>query len=349
MIFLIKGDLKELGLWSEWGDWSVCKNCNDEQKRFRKCVRGTCFGSGEEIRKCECRSNANDSGWSCWSDFSPCSVSCGNGFQKRSRICLTNYKCEGENEEIISCNPRNCTHKKGFIEKMTDIESNEEIKFSLYHLALVGIATFVLGSSLVLILACLSNKSSNCCCCFRKKRRKINKNFTIENSDDATGSSCTTENAKFSSSSSETGSHSVSSNHSKEYFTIGNRFDPTGISSLLNDVLPDEDDDDEVINSTINSGTLKKNKQNNQKMSSLGLPTKSFNTYVNHKDFNKNSNSMINNSSILSSNNVNITNGTGTLRFGNYSNLNGSATLKSIKNQRTSFALPMRTNLDQEL
>lgn len=343
--------MKELGLWNEWSDWSLCKSCRDEQKRSRECLHGTCFGSHEETRKCECKSSADELGWSCWSDFTPCSISCGNGFQKRTRFCLNGQKCEGKNQEIISCNAKNCTNKKSIVDQFSKIEHHQEFKFNIYHLAFLGIFTFLLGSCLVLIIACLSIKKNNCCCCFRKKRRKNNKNFPTENSEDATGSSCTTENAKFSSSSSETGSHSVSSNHSKEYFTIGNRFDPTGISSLLNDILPDEEDDEEMINTTITSGTLKKTKPNNQKMSSLGLPTKSFNTYVNHKDFNKNSNSLMNNvnSSILSSNNVNMSNGTGTLRFGNFSNINGSATLKSIKNQRTSFALPMRTNLDQEL
>lgn len=164
----------------------------------------------------------------------------------------------------------------------------------------------------------------------------------------------TNDNPKFCSSGSDSSSNSASSSHSKEYFTIGNRFDPTGISSLLNDVIPDDDDDD-MINVGLTSGTLNRNKCSNKmsnfsKHNTLGLPNKSFNTYINHKDLSKNSSA---NSSGLSAN-VNSTHSnsatsSGTLRFSNFSNLNINGSVRSSKNQRTSFAFPMRTNLDQEL
>lgn len=57
-------------------------------------------------------------GWSSWSDYLPCSVSCGIGVQQRIRHCLKNiirkmnkkkYYCEGYNIEQRNCNMFECT------------------------------------------------------------------------------------------------------------------------------------------------------------------------------------------------------------------------------------------------
>ena len=134
------------------------------------------------------------------------------------------------------------------------------------------------------------------------------------------------------------------SSHSKEYFTIGNRFDPTGISSLLNDAIPD--DDDEIVGMVNTSGTLSRNKNYSKTTSKQnGLPNKSFNTYATHKDLNKNSKNISPNGNGSNSVNMNTMNGTNSSRY--YGNV---GSIRSIaKNQRTSFAFPMRTNLDQDL
>lgn len=90
---------------------------------------------------------------------------------------------------------------------------------------------------------------------------------------------------------------SCESNHSKEYFTVGNKYDPSGLSSLLsNNIIPDNnDDDDEIVRNSISNnsnyiGTLGRN--NNKALSKVinqnCLPNKSFNTYSNQKDINLN-------------------------------------------------------------
>lgn len=183
--------------------------------------------------------------------------------------------------------------------------------------------------------------------------------------------------------SSDSSCASANSNHSKEYFTVGNRFDSNGLSSLLNDIIPD--DDDEILRglnsnytpssqSGNNCGTLSRNTKNLSKVINQNcLPNKSFNTYTNHKDLNclKNSkimnvttgfNSSTGTNSMNSSNssasvvlNQNRQNGN-TLKYSNYNNLNGgtnfgTGSIRSMSKQpRNSFAFNnLRTNLDQEL
>jgi len=45
--------------------------------------------------------------WSCWTDFSECSVTCGEGVRKRSRNCMLKGVlvdgCEGASESIEPC------------------------------------------------------------------------------------------------------------------------------------------------------------------------------------------------------------------------------------------------------
>lgn len=101
-----------MGIWNEWSEWSQCKECGDEQYRSRRCsIINSCFGHDREMRECPCGAGDKSNGWSCWSDFTPCSVSCGKGIQKRSRVCLTNnqFDCNGETEQISSCISTNCT------------------------------------------------------------------------------------------------------------------------------------------------------------------------------------------------------------------------------------------------
>jgi hypothetical protein len=190
------------------------------------------------------------------------------------------------------------------------------------------------------------------------------------------------DNAKYSCTGSESSSsNSAGSNQScsKEYFTIGNRFDPSGLSSLLNDVIPDDDDDDDILNMGV--GTHSTLTRNNKKLlqkqnGGMGLPTKSFNTYTQaHKDSNKNSknsssgiSSYVNNaSSLVNGGSSNASSGGGVggagsmangnggggsgsaVRYSNYSNLHNNGSIRSLKQQRTSFAFSMRTNLDQDL
>lgn len=45
--------------------------------------------------------------WSCWTDFSECSVTCGEGMRKRTRNCMLKGMiadgCEGPSESVESC------------------------------------------------------------------------------------------------------------------------------------------------------------------------------------------------------------------------------------------------------
>ena len=102
-----------MGVFSEWSDWSECSECGDEQYRSRRCsVINSCFGHDREMRECTCTNEKLNDGWSCWSDFTPCSVSCGKGIQKRSRKCLrkdSEKECPGLSEEIGTCFNTNCS------------------------------------------------------------------------------------------------------------------------------------------------------------------------------------------------------------------------------------------------
>lgn len=57
---------------------------------------------------------AVDGGWTRWSEWSTCSVSCSNGTQIRSRSCTEpipmfgGKDCEGYSEEVKSCFLRHC-------------------------------------------------------------------------------------------------------------------------------------------------------------------------------------------------------------------------------------------------
>ena len=71
--------------------------------RMRQCESPPCEGPSVQNRLCNvhpCRSNqvglAGAGGqWSCWTDWSDCSVSCGVGVRSRTRECLGPEGCEG--------------------------------------------------------------------------------------------------------------------------------------------------------------------------------------------------------------------------------------------------------------
>ena len=55
-----------------------------------------------------------DGGWGDYGDWSTCSLECGGGTQTRTKNCDSplpangGAECEGENEEIQSCNEQTC-------------------------------------------------------------------------------------------------------------------------------------------------------------------------------------------------------------------------------------------------
>ena len=61
-----------------------------------------------------------DGGWSSWSHFSPCMVSCGEGTMSRERLCSNprpahnGSSCFGDTKQTSSCHDRECPSKSGF-------------------------------------------------------------------------------------------------------------------------------------------------------------------------------------------------------------------------------------------
>lgn len=84
------------GQWTQWTTWSACDvTCNAGMEvRRRTCtdpspVHGgmDCVGNSTESRVCQKESCPVDGGWSDWSSWGSCSVTCGVGMEKRDRSC----------------------------------------------------------------------------------------------------------------------------------------------------------------------------------------------------------------------------------------------------------------------
>ncbi|XP_058945108.1 coadhesin isoform X2 [Pocillopora verrucosa] len=108
------------GGWTMWGEWDKCSaTCGGgTQKRSRSCTNPptahggkTCTGPKEMTQICNndvgCPVNG---GWTSWSDWSKCSVTCGGGTQTRSRSCTNpvvahgGKNCSGPKEMTRHCN-----------------------------------------------------------------------------------------------------------------------------------------------------------------------------------------------------------------------------------------------------
>ncbi|KAG8170870.1 hypothetical protein JTE90_014225, partial [Oedothorax gibbosus] len=108
--------------WNEWSDWPSCSvSCGaGVQKRFRSCKPPTrpggewCEGQYVETRECDtdlkCPVNG---GWSAWSLWTQCSVSCGQGTMDRYRSCSNPFPEEGG---------RNCIGKPSQSQSCTAIK-----------------------------------------------------------------------------------------------------------------------------------------------------------------------------------------------------------------------------------
>lgn len=98
--------------WSQWGEWSPCTvSCLiGVQRRERVCIgQGNCDGNTLEVRSCSLKDCCpQDGGWSQWSAWSECSVTCERGQRKRTRQCNSpspscGGSCRGANEEVEKC------------------------------------------------------------------------------------------------------------------------------------------------------------------------------------------------------------------------------------------------------
>ncbi|XP_060552934.1 A disintegrin and metalloproteinase with thrombospondin motifs adt-1-like [Ruditapes philippinarum] len=112
------------GGWSSWNDWGKCSGtCGvGMRSRTRSCTSPTperfgdhCFGDSTAYELCNGESCAVNGGWSDWSDWGQCSVSCGVGLQSRTRSCTnptpenSGQLCIGQNIESKVCHSEFCS------------------------------------------------------------------------------------------------------------------------------------------------------------------------------------------------------------------------------------------------
>ncbi|XP_035685697.1 SCO-spondin-like [Branchiostoma floridae] len=107
------------GEWSDWGPWSDCSvTCGSgTETRNRSCTNpapahggADCVGPDEEVQDCDTGVPCPvDGGWSDWSPWSSCSVTCGNGTETRDRSCTNpapahgGADCVGPDQEAQDC------------------------------------------------------------------------------------------------------------------------------------------------------------------------------------------------------------------------------------------------------
>lgn len=111
------------GGFSEWGSFGDCdKTCGSGiKRRTRTCSNPppahggkNCEGAVDEVEECNTQLCPVNGGFTAWSEFGNCSVSCGSGVQERNRTCSQpapahgGKDCEGPVEETKECNTDPC-------------------------------------------------------------------------------------------------------------------------------------------------------------------------------------------------------------------------------------------------
>ncbi|XP_067328882.1 uncharacterized protein [Anolis sagrei] len=105
------------GHWSEWSPWSLCaETCSGVKERIRTCDSpvpsggGTpCQGEKVQFAMCDNKPCPVDGGWSAWTSWAPCPVSCGLAIVSRTRQCNNpaskhgGKNCSGHGYEEGSC------------------------------------------------------------------------------------------------------------------------------------------------------------------------------------------------------------------------------------------------------
>uniref|UniRef100_A0A8C9SBI3 Thrombospondin 2 n=1 Tax=Scleropages formosus TaxID=113540 RepID=A0A8C9SBI3_SCLFO len=115
-------DSNEFTAWSPWSEWTTCTvTCGTgTQQRGRSCddSSSSCPGPSIQTRRCSMGKCSNhirrDGGWSLWSPWSSCSVTCGDGQITRIRHCNApvpqrgGKDCEGTGRETQTCHANPC-------------------------------------------------------------------------------------------------------------------------------------------------------------------------------------------------------------------------------------------------
>ncbi|XP_052239423.1 coadhesin-like [Dreissena polymorpha] len=108
--------------WGPWSEWSSCSSTSGVgiQHRNRSWYSWPSFTSIDDL--CDgdytdvqiCMPSAFDGGWTQWSSWSTCSVTCGIGLNQRTRSCTNprpstfGHHCEGPNIDVAICNKQHC-------------------------------------------------------------------------------------------------------------------------------------------------------------------------------------------------------------------------------------------------
>ncbi|XP_041359749.1 SCO-spondin-like isoform X3 [Gigantopelta aegis] len=109
------------GVWSLWGSWGSCSvTCADGiEQRTRQCdhppvLHGgkPCPGDALQTRPCTLPLCPVDGVWMTWESWSPCSETCGEGTQTRSRSCKGPFhggrECLGSQMQTQACQDKAC-------------------------------------------------------------------------------------------------------------------------------------------------------------------------------------------------------------------------------------------------
>lgn len=119
------------GQYTNWGSFTRCtKTCGGgQQTRVRLCSNPRpqfggkrCVGPFIEVEDCNTDPCPIPGGWTGYSAWDKCTVTCGGGSTLRRRECTApapdhgGPDCEGPNKEKKQCNPQNCPINGGFTE-----------------------------------------------------------------------------------------------------------------------------------------------------------------------------------------------------------------------------------------
>ncbi|XP_076262615.1 semaphorin 5c-like [Rhynchophorus ferrugineus] len=137
------------GGWTEWSPWSACSSsCGIAVKTsFRTCTNpAPAFGGrvcvGQDILEASCdvpscpKTKING-GWSAWSEWTPCSTTCGGGIRSRHRRCdnpvplYEGHYCKGNDIEYDICNEKKCEEQKKV--QHTEWITYENMSLKGYH------------------------------------------------------------------------------------------------------------------------------------------------------------------------------------------------------------------------
>jgi len=115
--------------WASWNNWSPCsKTCGvSESVRVRTCIFGSIGDDGcpekdsKDARQCTkdaCESKI----WGPWTNWTPCTATCGTGMTMRSRNCIGNRDLCSNNDAIMqkTCNTQSCQFSLSFWSNWSD-------------------------------------------------------------------------------------------------------------------------------------------------------------------------------------------------------------------------------------